>query len=73
VLEQQLRSLFAYFEAFTVPTAVFATDDDFDGAALRSPLVRSNAALAAHQAARIARRSLSSPPPRPRQVQTHHD
>jgi FMN reductase len=70
VIDQHLRQLFAFFQAFTVPTGVYATEDDFEGTALKSPGVRSRAAIAAHQAARIVRRrSVSSNPPHVSEIQ----
>ena len=30
IVEHQLRPLFGFFEAFALPTAVYATDRDFD-------------------------------------------
>ncbi len=59
VIEHELRPLFAFFQAFVVPTGVYAVDSDFDGNDLVDPVVRSRVALAAHQAARIARRRSS--------------
>ncbi len=54
VIEHQLRPLFAFFQAFAVPTGVYAADSDFDGFELTAPLVQSRVAAAAKQAARLA-------------------
>ena len=41
IVEHQLRPLFGFFEAFTVPTAVSATDRDFEnGVPVSEPLLR---------------------------------
>lgn len=39
VLEHALRPLFGFFQAMTVPVAVFASSGDFDGAILLNPRV----------------------------------
>lgn len=39
VLEHALRPLFAFFQALTVPVAVFASSGDFDGTVLLNPRV----------------------------------
>ena len=39
VVDHQLRPLFAFFRALTVPSAVYAAEADFDGYALRSDLL----------------------------------
>ena len=36
IVEHQLRPLFGFFEALTLPTAVYATDKDFTDGVLRS-------------------------------------
>ncbi|TIR14257.1 MAG: FMN reductase [Mesorhizobium sp.] len=46
VVEHQLRPLFGFFEAFTLPTAVYATDKDFTDGVLRSELILKRAAQA---------------------------
>ncbi len=61
VVEHQLRPLFAFFEAFVTPTAIYASGRDFiDGAP--SPLIanRVNQALA-EASLLISARSISSP------------
>ena len=39
VLEHALRPLFGFFQALTVPVAIFANAGDFDGTALLNPRV----------------------------------
>ncbi|TDD31881.1 FMN reductase [Actinomadura sp. KC06] len=39
VLEHAMRPLFAFFQALTVPVAIFANSGDFDGATLLNPRV----------------------------------
>ncbi|MFB9979101.1 FMN reductase [Mesorhizobium kowhaii] len=46
VVEHQLRPLFGFFEAFTLPTAVYATDKDFIDGVLRSDAILKRAAQA---------------------------
>ncbi|MCR2812413.1 FMN reductase [Microbacterium sp. zg.Y1090] len=40
ILEHQLRPLFGFFQALTLPVGVYASAADFDGYALTSPAVR---------------------------------
>src|SRR3954451_15534410 len=49
VVEHQLRPLFGFFTALTVPTAVYASDEDFRGAVLVEETTRERAAVAAKQ------------------------
>lgn len=53
VVDHQLRPLFAFFRALTVPSAVYAAEADFDGHVLRSEALRARIAEAAAQAARL--------------------
>lgn len=46
VVEHQLRPLFGFFEALTLPTAVYATDRDFADGVLVSDPIRRRAAQA---------------------------
>ncbi|TIV61866.1 FMN reductase [Mesorhizobium sp.] len=46
IVEHQLRPLFGFFEAFALPTAVYATDKDFTDGVLRSELILKRAAQA---------------------------
>jgi FMN reductase len=53
VVDHQLRPLFAFFRALTVPSAVYASEGDFDGYTIRSDALRTRMAEAAAQAARL--------------------
>ena len=50
VVDHQLRPLFAFFRALTVPSAVYAAESDFDGYTIESPLLQARIAEAAEQA-----------------------
>lgn len=50
IIEHQLRPLFAFFQALTLPLGVYASDTDFDGYAIESEVLRSRIALAAERA-----------------------
>lgn len=54
VIEHQLRPLFGFFQAHTVPTGVFALDSDFTDYRLTSPETAARAAKAADEAVQIA-------------------
>jgi FMN reductase len=54
VMEHQLRPLFAFFRAHTVPSAVYATEADFDRYELTSTAVRERVQRAADEAVRLA-------------------
>src|SRR3954451_25187807 len=49
VVEHQLRPLFGFFTALTVPTAVYASDEDFRGAVLVKDQTLDRVAVAARQ------------------------
>lgn len=51
VVEHQLRPLFGFFQAFALPTAVYATDADFDRGALHNPLIQARINAVALEAA----------------------
>lgn len=53
VVEHQLRPLFAFFTALTVPTAVYATDADFVDGGIADPAVQERIAAAAAQFAAL--------------------
>lgn len=55
VVDHQLRPLFAFFRALTVPSAVYASEGDFDGYTIRSDALHARMAEAAAQAARLLR------------------
>jgi FMN reductase len=46
IVEHQLRPLFGFFEAFTLPTAVYASDKDFSDGVLVSEAIRKRVGLA---------------------------
>jgi FMN reductase len=55
VIEHQLRPLFAFLQAFTVPVGVYASTTDFVDGVVQSELVLSRISAAARQAARLVR------------------
>jgi FMN reductase len=55
VVDHQLRPLFAFFRALTVPSAVYASEADFDGHVLRDGPLQARIAEAADQAAALLR------------------
>ncbi|WP_421914074.1 FMN reductase [Mesorhizobium sp.] len=46
IVEHQLRPLFGFFEAFALPTAVYASEKDFVDGALASEVIRARVGLA---------------------------
>lgn len=50
IIEHQLRPLFAFFQALTLPLGVYASNTDFDGYEIVSPQILSRIALAAERA-----------------------
>ena len=50
VIEHQLRPLFSFFQARTLPIGVYASEGDFTGYELTSTALRDRIALAAHRA-----------------------
>jgi FMN reductase len=65
VTEHQLRPLLSFFGALTVPTAIYATEADFDGFALTSPSVLARIDRAADEAARLVAAHPAVPARRP--------
>lgn len=55
VVDHQLRPLFAFFRALTVPSAVYASEADFDGYALRAGPLQQRIEEATEQAAALLR------------------
>jgi FMN reductase len=55
VVEHQLRPLFGFFTALTVPTAVYASDEDFRGAVLVEDQTLERVAVAARQLGQLLR------------------
>lgn len=62
VLEHQLRPLFSFFRAHTVPTGVYATDADFEKYRLISRPVDERIAEAARQAVKLLQSSATAAP-----------
>lgn len=54
IVEHQLRPLFGFFEAFTMPTAVYASDKDFADGVLVSDTILARAEQAVNEALRAA-------------------
>jgi len=50
VIDHQLRPLFSFFQARTLPIGVYATETDFDGYSLASPALQARVALAVERA-----------------------
>lgn len=50
IIEHQLRPLFAFFQALTLPLGVYASDTDFDGYEVATEVLRARIALAAERA-----------------------
>ncbi|QTV79929.1 FMN reductase [Microbacterium sp. NIBRBAC000506063] len=50
IIEHQLRPLFAFFQALTLPLGVYASDTDFDGYTVGSEVLQSRIDLAAERA-----------------------
>ncbi|MBO0981289.1 FMN reductase [Microbacterium sp. SD291] len=50
IIEHQLRPLFSFFQALTLPVGVYASDSDFDGHTVTSDLLRSRISLAVERA-----------------------
>lgn len=55
VVEHQLRPLFGFFSALTVPTAIYASDEDFRDGELSDPVTLARVSQAADELARLAR------------------
>lgn len=65
ILEYALRPLFGFFQAFTVPTTVYATERDFDGATITNPVVAARIDTAAIEVATLLRAGATQPFPKP--------
>ncbi|HCS62328.1 MAG TPA: FMN reductase [Microbacterium sp.] len=50
MIEHQLRPLFSFFQALTLPVGVYASDTDFDGYSISSEVLHARVALAADRA-----------------------
>jgi FMN reductase len=55
MVEHQLRPLFGFFRAQTLPTAVYASEAEFDGLAIRSQVVLARVDAVAAEAVGVAR------------------
>jgi FMN reductase len=55
IVEHQLRPLFGFFEAQTMPTAIYASDRDFSDGVLVSEPIRERAGQAVNEACRLLR------------------
>lgn len=61
IIEHQLRPLFAFFQALTLPLGVYASDTDFDGYVISSDVLRSRIDLAAERALPLVGYAASRP------------
>lgn len=61
VIEHQLRPLFAFFQALTLPLGVYASERDFDGYEIASTALRQRIALAVERASPWLRERKASP------------
>jgi FMN reductase len=55
VIEYSLRPLFGFFQAFTVPTGVYASESDFTNGHVVNPIVLARIASAANEVASLTR------------------
>ena len=53
VVDQSLRSLFSFFRAHTIPSAVYASEADFEGYSVRSEPLKARILEAARQAEQL--------------------
>jgi FMN reductase len=53
IVEHQLRPLFGFFEALTMPTAIYASDKDFVDGALMSEAIHARARQAVAEVSRV--------------------
>ena len=61
IIEHQLRPLFAFFQALTLPVGVYASNTDFDGYVIASEVLRARIALAAERALPLVGYAASRP------------
>lgn len=61
IIEHQLRPLFAFFQALTLPLGVYASDTDFDGYVIASDVLHSRIALATERALPLVGYAASRP------------
>lgn len=62
IVEHQLRPLFGFFEALTIPTGIYAADRDFTDGRLASEPIEARVRQAVIEAGRIAAASESAAP-----------
>lgn len=55
VIDHQLRPLFSFFQALTLPIGVYASESDFDRYEIRSPALKDRIALAVERAVQQVR------------------
>lgn len=53
MIEHQMRPLFGFFGALTLPTSIYAVEGDFDGGRITNPLIQDRIERAAAEAARF--------------------
>lgn len=61
IIEHQLRPLFSFFQALTLPLGVYASDTDFAGYEVASDVLRARIALAADRALPLVGYAASRP------------
>lgn len=61
IIEHQLRPLFAFFQALTLPVGVYASNTDFDGYEIVSEVLEARIALAAERALPLVGYAASRP------------
>ncbi len=61
IIEHQLRPLFGFFQALTLPLGVYASDTDFDGYEIASEILQSRISLAAERALPLVGYAASRP------------
>jgi FMN reductase len=71
VIEHQLRPLFGFLQAYTVPVGVYASHADFEDGEVRSPIALARIVTAARQAVSLAR-SQAAPIERPHAPLSSH-
>ncbi len=61
IIEHQLRPLFAFFQALTLPVGVYASNTDFDGYEIASDVLQARISLAAERALPLVGYAASRP------------
>lgn len=61
IIEHQLRPLFSFFQALTLPLGVYASDTDFDGYRISAEVLQTRIALAAERALPLVGYAASRP------------